>query len=69
MTVCSPEFADELLADMHERQRVSMLRNRDLISEVVEDDELDIDHPLLAELLNRIDPLWSVEWGSRSKGH
>lgn len=69
MTYCTSEFADELLADMHERQRLSMLRDLELITEVLNNEDLDIDHPLLAELLNRIDPLWTIHWGERERGH
>lgn len=68
MTFCTPQLADDLIADICERERVARLRDRELISEVLEDDEIDVDHPLIAELLNRLNPFWTESWGER-QGH
>lgn len=63
----TPELADSLLDDMHERERVSFLCDCDLVSEAIFDDDIDIDHPLIAEMLRRLDPLWLENWSER--GH
>jgi len=52
----SPEFVDWFFSDLAERQRVKELTVRDLILEAIED--LDIDEPLIEEMMNRICPGW-----------
>lgn len=58
-----------ILDDMRERQRLSYLCDCDLVSEIVFDDDIDVDHPLISELLNRLDPRWSEIWGERELSH
>lgn len=69
MIDCFPVLADELLDDLCERERVSQLCVHELIAEVLEDDEIDIDHPLVSEILSRLDPFWAKDWGKTEMEH
>lgn len=69
MISVTPELADSLLDDMHERERVSFLCDCDLVSEVIFNDDIDIDHPLIAEMLTRLDPTWVTDWGRGELDH
>lgn len=69
MIDCFPVLEDELLDDLCERERVSQLCVHELIAEVLEDDEIDLDHPLISEMLSRLDPRWAEIWGARERGH
>lgn len=67
MTHVTPEFAEFFLAETHEQQRLTRLRDHELIREILET-ELP-DDLYVQELLARLDPCWMESWGERERGH
>ena len=63
----SDEFATWLLEDMHDRERLKRLTNRELVVEAL--NLCDIDEPVITEMMDRLYPGWSYLSEGELAGH